>query len=226
MKNNKIKISRSKIELFIECSRCFWLEAKHSIKRPEKFVSTHIGAKYDPILKEIFDHHRENNSKPKELEDLDFELYPDIDKLTNWRNKGIQYFNSEHDIIYYGKIDDLLVSKEGYLVPLDFKTTLSKSFNVYDSYRRELEIYGYFLKKSGYLVLNQGVLYFIKIDIDNNFEKIEERKIFIIDDLNYEIYDEILENLRSIYFSDKEPEPNPQCEFCRRDFEIINLKFK
>lgn len=161
MKNKEeIKISRSKIELFMECPRCFWLEEKHNIKRPEKFTSAHIGNKYDSILKKYFDYHRENNLTPKDLEDLDFKLYPDIEKLKIWRNKGIKYFHPEHKIIYYGKIDDLLISKEGCLVPFDFKTTLSKEFKI-DGYRQQLEIYGYLLKKNGEAVLNQGVLYFI-----------------------------------------------------------------
>ncbi len=221
-KKTEIKISRSKIDLFIECPRCFWLEVKHNIKRPEKFSSAHIGSKYDPLLKRIFDEHRKINKKPPELEDLDFELYPDLNKLNIWR-KGVEYYHPKHNITYYGKIDDLLITKEKDLVPLDFKTTLSKDFNVYDSYKRELEIYGYFLRKQGEKVLDIGVLYFVRIDINEKFEKIEERKILTIENLNYEIYDEILENLKETYFSEKEPLPNPNCEFCKRDFEIIKL---
>ena len=55
-KNNKI--SRSQIELFIDCPRCFWLDVKLKIKRPEKFGSGYIGSKYDPLLKNYFDKHR------------------------------------------------------------------------------------------------------------------------------------------------------------------------
>lgn len=35
-RNNNIKISQWKIELFIKCPRCFWLEVKYNIKKPEK----------------------------------------------------------------------------------------------------------------------------------------------------------------------------------------------
>jgi hypothetical protein len=69
-----------------------------------------------------------------------------------------------------------------------------------------------------------GVFYVVKIDINENFEKIEEREIVKIENLNYEIYDEILEKLIETYHSDKEPDPNPNCEFCKRDTEIIMLK--
>lgn len=222
MNKKEIKISRSKIELFIECPRCFWLEVKHNIKRPEKFPSSHLGSKYDSLLKKLFDRYRKEKRKPEELEHLDFELYPDLSKLNNWR-RNIMYYNSSHNIIYYGKIDDLLISKKFELIPLDFKTTLSREINIYESYKRELEIYGYFLKKQGEILLDIGVLYFIRIDINEKFDKIEERKILIIENLNYDKYDEILENLKETYFSLKEPAPNPQCEFCQRDFEIIKV---
>jgi len=217
-----IKISRSKIELFLDCPRCFWLEVKYKIKRPEKFSGGYIGSKYDPYLKKIFDEYRKNKEKPEELKNYDFDLFDDIKKLEVWRKRGIEYLHPKHKVIYYGEIDDIL-KKEKFLVPFDFKTTLSKEFQIYESYKRQLEIYGYLLKKQGEEVLNLGAFYVVKIDINEKFEKIEERKLVIIEDLNYEIYDEILENLYQIYFSDKEPEPNENCPYCLRDFQIKNL---
>ena len=218
-----IKISRSKIELFLDCPRCFWLEVKKKIKRPEKFTATHLGNKYDPFLKKVFDEYRRQNKKPKELEEFDFELYKDYQKLEIWRKKGVEYFHPEHKIIYYGEIDDLLIKENKYLIPFDFKTTLSKEFQVYESYKRQLEIYGYLLKKQGEEVLNLGVFYVVRVDINENFEKIEERKIVILENLNYEIYDEVLEKLKETYFSLQEPEPSENCPFCLRDFQIKNL---
>lgn len=219
----EIKISRSKIELFLDCPRCFWLEVRHKIKRPEKFSGGYLGSKYDPFLKKIFDDYRKQNKKPKELEEFNFDLYKNYEKLEIWRKKGIEYLHPRHKIVYYGEIDDLLVKEEKYLIPFDFKTTLSKEFQIYESYKRQLEIYGYLLKKQGEEVLNLGAFYVIKVDINENFEKIEERKLIVIENLNYDIYDEILENLKETYFSQKEPEPKENCPFCRRDFQIKNL---
>lgn len=221
MKNNKI--SRSKIELFLECSRCFWLEVKHKIKRPEGPKAVFLGTKYDPILKTEFDKHRKSNTKPKELRSYDFELYPDLEKLKKWRN-NLEFYHQGHNIYYFGKIDDLLITKENELVPFDFKTTLSKEFKIYEAYRRQLEIYGYFLKKQNEKVANLGVLYVIEIEISQEFEKIEKRQVTLLENLNYDIYDEVLEDLRKVYFSPKEPEPNPNCPFCLRDSQIKKLK--
>lgn len=220
---DKIKISRTKIELFLECQRCFWLEAKYNIKRPEKFGGVYIGAKYDPLLKNKFDQHRKSNNKPEELKDYDFELYPHYEKLNQWR-RNLEFYHPEHKITYYGKIDDLLINKNNELVPFDFKTTLSKDFQIYESYKRQLEMYGYFLKKQGEQVSSLGVFYVIKIDIKDGFEKIEKREVIVQENLDYEIYDKILDNLREVYFSEREPEPNYSCQFCQRDLSILKLK--
>jgi hypothetical protein len=219
-KNNKI--SRSQIELFIDCPRCFWLDVKFKIKRPEKISGGYIGSKYDPLLKNYFDKHREINKTPKEIENHNLSLFSDLETLKIWRGRGIEYFHEKHNITYYGKIDDILV-KDEYLIPFDFKTTTSKNFQIYEEYKRQLEIYGYLLKKNNYPVLDIGIFYVVKIDINENFEKIEEREIVKIENLNYEIYDEILENLIKVYRSEEEPEPNSNCEFCKRDIEIIDL---
>jgi len=219
-KNNRI--SRSQIELFIDCPRCFWLEIKHNIKRPENFSGGYIGSKYDPLLKNYFDKHRENNKTPEEIEKHNLKLFSNIEILKTWRGKGIEYFNEKHNIVYYGKIDDLL-TKDEYLIPFDFKTTISKNFQIYEDYKRQLEIYGYLLKKNNYPVLETGIFYVVKVNINENFEKIEEREIVRIENLNYEIYDEILEKLIETYKSKKEPKPSPNCKFCQRDEQIKRL---
>ncbi|MCS7200941.1 MAG: PD-(D/E)XK nuclease family protein, partial [Patescibacteria group bacterium] len=142
--------------------------------------------------------------------------------LMKW-SKNLEFYNSKHNIFYSGKIDDLLIDKNGSLVPLDFKTTLSEEFYVYESYKRQLEIYGYFLRKQSEVVSEVGVFYVVKIKIGENFEKKETREIVIQENLNYDVYDEILENLKEVYFSSIEPSPGKNCSFCLRDFQLNEL---
>jgi CRISPR/Cas system-associated exonuclease Cas4 (RecB family) len=221
MKRNN-KISRSKIELFIDCPRCFWLEVKHNIKRPESITGGFIGQKYDPLIKNEFDNYRQTGLKPEKLKELELELFDDYEKLKVWRSKGVEFYHQEHNFVYWGKIDELLIDKNGNLVPFDFKTTLSKNFQIHESYKRQLEIYGYLLLKNGESVANYGAFYVIKIDVIKELENlhkretliIEERDIVLVENLDYKKYDEILENLKEVYYSEKEPEPNPECPFC------------
>lgn len=218
----KIKISRSKIELFLNCPRCFWLDVKHKIERPKEFEGGYLGSKYDPHLKSYFDKLRKENSNLEELEKHNLKLYPDLDKIKIWRKSGVEFFHEDHGFVYYGKIDDLLVTHSGTLVPFDFKITTSNNFTLYPSEKRQLEIYGYLFYKRGFEVANFGIIYKIKVDINENFEKIEERKIFT-QDLDYSPYDEILEKLKETYYSDKEPNPSQNCAFCKRDEQIRKL---
>src|SRR4051812_9681296 len=51
------KISRSKIELFTQCPRCFWLDARLKIKRPSS-PPFQINKAIDELLKKEFDSYR------------------------------------------------------------------------------------------------------------------------------------------------------------------------
>jgi len=210
MKNNKI--SRSKIELFISCPRCFWLDVKHGIKRPEEPKGGYIGQKYDPILKKEFDIYREINIKPKEIPENLF-LFPHTEKLKKWRGAGIE-IKHKSGFIIYGKIDDLLIDENGDLVPFDFKVTLSQEFKIYPSYQRQLEIYGYLLQKTGERVSSKGAFYVIKISFDEEKKIIGEREFHILEPLNLEIYEEVIEKMIETLKSDKAPEPAVDCPYC------------
>ena len=56
------RISRSKIELFTECPRCFWLETVKGIKRPNTppFL---INSAIDQLLKREFDTYRKKGEQ-------------------------------------------------------------------------------------------------------------------------------------------------------------------
>ena len=51
-----IKISRSKIDLFLECPRCFYLDIQKKIKRPQGFPFN-LNNAVDMLLKKEFDRH-------------------------------------------------------------------------------------------------------------------------------------------------------------------------
>ena len=53
----KWKLSRSKIDLFVECPRCFYLDNKLGVSRP-KGPSFTLNIAVDALLKREFDTHR------------------------------------------------------------------------------------------------------------------------------------------------------------------------
>jgi len=59
------RLSRSKIDLFLECPRCFWLDRKKGISRPGMPAFT-LNSAVDALLKKEFDLLRKSG-QPHEL---------------------------------------------------------------------------------------------------------------------------------------------------------------
>lgn len=53
------KLSRSKIELFINCPRCFYLDRRLGVGQPPGYPFT-LNSAIDKLLKKEFDIHRKN----------------------------------------------------------------------------------------------------------------------------------------------------------------------
>ena len=56
-----MRLSRSKIDLYLNCPKCFYLDVKKRVKRPPGFPFT-INSEIDRLLKNEFDIHRETHS--------------------------------------------------------------------------------------------------------------------------------------------------------------------
>ena len=56
------KVSRSKIELFMQCPRCFWLDVRLKIKRPDG-PPFNINKAIDELFKKEFDRYRAAGEK-------------------------------------------------------------------------------------------------------------------------------------------------------------------
>lgn len=173
MKNNtQIKLSPNSLNLFLECHKCFWLEKRMGIRRPQPYPYA-LNAAVDVLLKEEFDKYR----KKKELHPLlvafnvPAKLFPDQKLLDEWRNnfRGIRYYDTELDATLFGAVDDILEFSDGSLAPMDYKSTGSKVANVYDRFQLQMDIYTFLLEKQGYKVARKGCLAFYVVDKANGF---------------------------------------------------------
>ena len=89
------KISRSKIDLFWECPRCFYLDRRLGIKRPSMPAFT-LNSAVDHLLKKEFDIHRAEKEahplmKKYKINAVPFQ-HPDLEK---WRHNfsGIRFIH-------------------------------------------------------------------------------------------------------------------------------------
>lgn len=161
-----MKISRSKVELFLECPQCFYLDIKHRVSRPPGYPFS-LNNAVDLLLKKEFDRYRALR-QPHPLqaaEQLDFIPAEDT-RLERWRNAfagGISYDHPTHDCTYYGAIDDLWINDNGAYAVVDYKATagerpVSELPAWASSYQRQLSFYAWLLRRNGLQVIDTGYL--------------------------------------------------------------------
>ncbi len=160
-------ISRSKLDLFTECPRCSFLDLKHGIKRPQGPAFT-LNSAVDELLKREFDGHRASGTPHPLCVTYGVDAVPyDHEELEAWRDalrRGIQYHHAPTNITLRGGIDDIWKNAEGELMIVDYKATSKKEGpstedDLYDSYKRQMEIYQWLFRQNGFPVSPVG--YFV-----------------------------------------------------------------
>ena len=144
-------LSPSTLNLFRECSRCFWLQFNKDIKRPAGIFPS-LPSGMDMILKKHFDSFI-GKGLPPELKELDGEvkLFDNADLLKEWRSnfKGIRYTDSRGNTLR-GAVDNLLV-KGKKLIVLDYKT---RGFPLKEDtaahYQDQMNCYNFLLRKNNH----------------------------------------------------------------------------
>ena len=138
----------------LECKRCFWLQIVKGIKRPSTIFPS-LPSGMDLILKRHFDRFMERNELPPEIRETckDCKLFNDKKLLEAWRNnrKGIEFLDKASGVLLHGAVDNILISKNGKLIVLDYKT---RGFPVKEDthvhYQLQMDIYNFLLRKNNY----------------------------------------------------------------------------
>ena len=218
------KLSRSKIELFIDCPVCFFLDVKHKISRPSSFPFT-LNNAVDELMKREFDLYREKQTPhPIQLSSkLDF-LPANDSRLELWRNAfagGLSYTDAQNDTTYFGVIDDLWVNSKGEYAIVDYKATANhKPVDVLPSwatsYQRQLEFYTWLLKLNGLKISSQAFIVYATADKTlesfNNELKFHLRLLELSTDLSW--IDPTLKEIDSVLTSDTIPQSTKSCKYC------------
>lgn len=217
------KISRSKIELFLECPRCFWLDVVHGVKRPPPAPYT-INSAIDYLLKQEFDVHREQGTPHPIMEKHGVIAVPFAHEAMNkWRHNftGVQFHHEPTDFLVFGAVDDVWVNKAGELMVVDYKATGANQHQIYDSYRRQMEIYQWLLKQNGFTVSSTGYFVFAKVNKGGGFNETGK----VAPKLSFDIFVEgiegktdwiegVLGQIRTVLDSDGAPKAGAECGYC------------
>lgn len=178
------KVSRSKIELFMQCPRCFWLDARLKIKRPSG-PPFRINSAIDELLKREFDAHRKSGTPHSLMEEYSVAAIPFAHKdLDTWRENfvGVQALHEPSNLLVFGAIDDVWINGDEELHVVDYKATAKDAEVTINAdwqiaYKRQLETYQWLLRQNGFKVSDTG--YFVyangRLDMDGFHNKVEFR---------------------------------------------------
>lgn len=230
-------LSRSKIELYMQCPKCFYLDRVHGIARPQ-FPAFLLNSAVDELFKKEFDVYRSKKQPhPIMLEyGIDAVPYEHIE-LEKWRHNftGVRTMHAATNFELFGAVDDIWVTPEGDLHVVDYKST-SKDEKVTledkwkEGYKRQLEIYQWLLRKKGFKVSDKG--FFVYANGRKDRDAFDAKLEFDVTLLEYvgdaDWVEGTLLKIKRILDSESVPEAHPDCEHCeyaqkRRKFDSDDM---
>jgi CRISPR/Cas system-associated exonuclease Cas4 (RecB family) len=176
------KVSRSKIELFMQCPRCFWLDVRLKITRPNS-PPFNINKAIDELFKKEFDTYRIKGEPHPIMTDNQIKAVPFAhDNMDTWRHNftGVVALHEATNLHVFGAVDDIWVNDADELIVVDYKaTSKEKEVNIDSdwqiSYKRQMETYQWLLRQNGFSVNDTG--YFVytnaRMDLDRFGDRLE-----------------------------------------------------
>ncbi len=216
------KLSRSRIENFIRCKRCFYLDRKCGTDQPPMFAYT-LNNAVDALLKEEFDQYRAENKAHPYLIEHGIDAIPfSHPELNDWRmnQRGIKYHHEATNFIVTGAVDDVWIKSNGELIIVDYKATSTQkdvTLDDRDSYKRQMEVYQWLFRKNGFKVSDTG--YFVCCNGDaarGTFTGSLHFKVSLLPHVGNDAWVEgVLHQIKDCLSSNRIPDHSPSCNYCK-----------
>jgi len=219
------QVSRSGIDRFLECPRCFYLEKRLGIARPDA-PGYPINSAIDELLKREFDVYRAKGEAHPLLKQYGIDAVPFAHaELDAWRDslrRGIQYFHKPSGLIIRGGIDDVWITPKGMLHIVDYKATSKKGEPSLEdgwyrqSYKRQMEVYQWLFRRNGFKVSDVGYFVYTNGDADKEAfnDKVEFKTIIIPYEGDDHWVEKTIGDLAECLRADRIPASDPLCHYC------------
>ncbi len=219
----KKQLSRSKLDLFLECRRCFHADVALSVGRPGSMPFT-LNNAVDHLFKAEFDTYRLSQTPHPLFASVGLDAVPLLHpKIDQWRTNltGVRWTDAETGWTLFGAIDDAWLNGHGEVHVADYKATsrveaVTKE-SLYPSYRRQAEVYQFLLRQQGLNVSDIAwFVYANGIKTGDRFEDCLRFQTVLLPycgDAGW-----VLNTFReavAIATSAIVPPPSPDCEWCR-----------
>lgn len=233
------RLSRSKIDLFVSCPRCFYIDNKLGTARPPGFPFN-LNSAVDHLLKKEFDIHRVAKTAHPLMKQYGVDAVPFVHKdLDTWRENfnGIEHVHEKTGFTISGAVDDVWVNPEGELIVVDYKAT-SKDEEItaldqdwHDGYKRQMEVYQWLLRQNDFKVSDTG--YFVYANGIKDKKAFDGKLEFDVTLIAHKGDDSWVEktiiDIKECLESDTIPKVGDGCEYCAyreaaRDVQLEHKK--
>jgi CRISPR/Cas system-associated exonuclease Cas4 (RecB family) len=229
------KLSRSKVDSFIKCPRCFYIDRRLGIDVPPSYPFT-LNSAVDHLLKKEFDAHRAKQKTHPMMKAYGIDAvpyqHPDLDKWRDSLRAGITYLHQPTNLIFSGGVDDVWVTPTGELIIVDYKATakdkeVTLDAEWQDGYKRQMEMYQWLFRQNGFKVSDTG--YFVYCNGKRDADAFDGKLEFDIKLIPYagngSWIEKALFDIKECLMSNKVPPAGPDCDFCtyRAAFKTLKI---
>jgi hypothetical protein len=225
-------ISRTKVELFLNCPRCFWLDVRARLRRPSGPPFT-LNTAVDHLLKNEFDRYRGGAVVPPRVakEGLAYipATHPD---LPDWRHnfRGVRVEHAASGLTAFGAIDDLWIDAAGRHYVVDYKATAKADEVSLDAdwqvaYKRQVEFYQWLLRGCGLDVSDRAFFVYANgIKDDGPFDDVLRFRTKIIPyDGDAGWVEPMLIEVAACLERGDPPEADPDCVYCNYVERVVRF---
>ncbi len=218
------RLSRSKVDAFIHCPRCFYLDRRLGVGQPPGFPFN-LNSAVDTLLKKEFDIHRTKGTPHPLMKAYGIEAIPLAhEKMDEWRDSlraGVQYHHTPTNLLVTGGVDDIWKNERGELIVVDYKATSKEGEVSLDAewqmgYKRQMEFYQWLLRRNGFEVSSTG--YFVYCNGNTDKEAFDGKLEFDVKLIPYTGRDSWVEptlhEIKACLMNSKIPSPGQDCDYC------------
>lgn len=217
-------VSRSKIDLFLDCEKCFYIDRRLGVKRPPGYPFN-LNRAVDELFKKEFDAHRVEGTPHPLMETYDIDAIPFAhEKMDEWRHhfKGVRTLHKPTNFEVFGAVDDLWQDPDGNVIVVDYKATSKDGRVGIDadwqiSYKRQIEVYQWLLRQNDLSVNATG--YFVYANGITDKQAFDGQLEFDITVIPYRgdaaWVDGALKDMKACLDSPNIPEADEDCDYCK-----------